>query len=338
MKDARTLERPAGRGPRAHEIGAHGVVAISTTSDTIVVRSVDGTTARLVGPDDADVQTEATPGRFVVRTRSAPDWPTAGSGRSWLGNVLSFGRGARTIELEVPGDARLEVNTASGAVQISGIRGGIAVHTASGDVTAEDAAGELRVATASGRVSLAGPGRLAATVRTASGDVGIAAGLITGLTLSTMSGRVEAAGAVDPGLDGSVSTASGTVRLALDGGVTVAVRTVSGRARATHPAATPGDRGPGWVLGDGMARVAVSTISGSIHLDGPRTGAAGAPTVVGLPASPAGVPASPADVPTGPAPADATLEVLRALERGEISVDEAARRLEGRDPEDRSDG
>jgi len=350
MKEPRTIERPAGSGPRAHEIGEHGTVVVSTTLDSIVVRGVAGPLARLVAPDEPGILTEATPGRFVVRTPAAPDWPAAGSGRSWLESVLSLGRGARTIELEMPRDARLEVNTASGAVHASGIRGGIAVHTASGDVTAEDVGGDLRVATASGRVSLAGPGRLAATVRSVSGSVAVSAGLLAGLTLSTLSGRVEAAGVTDPALDGSVSTASGAVRLALDGGATVVVRTVSGRTRATHPAATAGSRWPGWVIGDGAARLAVSTISGSIHLEGPRPAAAADTSASAAPdtprtsahdtagaQAPESAPPALTDLPQAPVADDPTLEVLRALERGEIGVDEAAHRLEARDEESRSD-
>jgi hypothetical protein len=366
MKEARTLERPAGSGPREHEVGAHGVVTVSTTLDAITVRGVDGTTARLVGPDTADILTEALPGRLSVRTATAPDWPATGTGHGWLGNVLSFGfvRGTRTIELEVPRGCRVEASTASGTVTLTGIDGGIAVNSASGDVIAEGITGDARIRTASGRVSLAGPDRLTATVRTASGDVRLVAGRLADLQLSTVSGRAEISGTIEPTFDGVVSTASGRVVLALDGDVTVAVRTVSGRTRASHAAAAPGDRVPGWVLGAGTARLAVSTISGGIDLreplpagEEPRSTAAGVPGEgSGAEAESGGAPAAassgmaPADeaAPAAAPPADglaatkpvaaaspavpdaATLDILRALERGEIDVDEAARRLDGR--------
>ena len=353
MKEARTLERPAGSSPREHEVGEHGVVTVATTLDTIVVRGVGGTVARLVGPDAVDILTEATPGRFSVRTSDAPEWPATANGQSWLVGVLIFGHGraARTIELEVPEGCRLEASTASGAVVVHDVRGGIAVHTASGDVSTRDVTGDVRVRTASGRVSLVTTDRLAATVRTASGQVEIAAGTLAGLAVSTMSGRVEVSGTVAAGVDGTVSTASGRVGLALGGDVTIAVRTVSGRARASHAGAAPGDRGPGWVLGDGTARLAVTTISGAINLREPdREGPAPEPESAGggpdFPASepaptdetedrPDGLedPGSPSNAGSG----EATLAILRALERGEIGVDEAARRLETAAPGSHSD-
>jgi hypothetical protein len=347
MNEARTLERPADRGPREHEVGEHGIVTVSTTLDSVVVRGVEGTSARLIGPDAADILAEASPGRLTVRTAAAPDWPATGNGHGWLGSLLGFGFGrpGRTIELEVPRGCRVEVSTASGAVDVEGVGGGIAVTTASGDVRAGDVGGDARVRTASGSVAVGGPGRLAATIRTASGDVDVAAGSLAGLDLSTVRGRIAVAGAVEPTVDGRVSTASGRVDLALAGDVTVVLRTVSGRARATHAGAAPGDRGPGWVLGAGTARVAVSTISGGIHLHehstaggwpgraadaetgdgtapGPGRGAAPADGLAG-----AGEPPAAAGRPVPP-PDEATLEVLRALERGEIDVDEAARRLD----------
>lgn len=334
MSEAPILERPAGSGPRSAEIGEHGVVAVSTTIEAIVVRGVDGATARLAGPDAGDVLTEAAPGGLSVRTASVGGRRASEEGRGWLAGVLAFGfgRSARTIEVEVPRGCRLEARTASGAVVVDGVRGGVSVETVSGDVTIRDAAGDTRVTTASGQVSIGGPDVLAATVHTASGDIEVVAGRIRTLALSSMSGRVRAAGLADPALDGTVSTASGTVMLGLDGDLAVVVRTVSGRTRSTHPGATPGDRGPGWVLGRGTARLAVSTISGAVELLEPaRTAHRSGPPGEMAPAAPENA-ATPAAPPQGelPAPtADPDLDVLRALERGEISVDEAARRLEG---------
>jgi Toastrack DUF4097 len=376
MSEARTLERPADSGPSEHEIGEHGVVTVSTTLDGIVVRGVDGTSARLIGSDSADVFTEAALGRFSIRTAAAPDWPATGGGRSWLGTVLALGftRASRTIELEVPRGCRVEASTASGNVTIREMDGEMAVNTASGTVRAQDVTGDARIRTASGDVSIASADRLAATIRTVSGDVEVAAGCLDGLDLSTVSGRVDVTGAIEPSVDGRISTASGRVALALSGDVTVAIRTVSGRTGARHPGAAPRESGLGWVLGQGTARVSVSTISGAIslrepgaepptraaagHASGPATPAQGRPGVTAEPGFPAGDPgaADTAGVPgaenaaaepghaaaaTGdpgeptagegspaPAPDEATLDVLRALERGEIDVDEAARRLE----------
>lgn len=351
MNEARTLESPPGSGPHDHEIGPHGVVAVATALDRVVVRGVEGGTARLVEPAGTDLLTEAAAGRFAVRTPDARAWPAAGDGRGWLGAVLAFGLGhtARTIELEVPHGCGVEVRTASGAVTLIGIDGSATVDSASGDVRLEGAGGETRITTASGRVSLSAPGRLAAAVRTASGDVDVTAGRFAGLALSTMSGRVTIAGSLEPQLDGTVSTASGSVVLAVDGDVTIDVRTVAGRARGTHRAAVSRDRGPGWVLGSGTARLAVSTISGRVDLrerereTAPAGAAAGPAPAAGADAHVNAQGTAPLPDEAAPAPDhtpaaagaprpevdEATLAILRSVERGDINVDEAARRLEG---------
>jgi hypothetical protein len=100
------------------------------------------------------------------------------------------------------------------------------------------------------------------------------------------------------------------------------------------------------VVGDGVARIAVATMSGDVKVGKPRSReivitpnsrrpARSAPTP-----PPAPAPAADADPPSPSAAAiaaayeDARLTILKQLERGEIDVTEAGRRLEALDAAD----
>jgi hypothetical protein len=85
------------------------------------------------------------------------------------------------------------------------------------------------------------------------------------------------------------------------------------------------------VSGDGTARLRFRSLSGDVRL----TGVAGR-TTHAVPNEPQTAPPQPPQPPAPPAPPAApqmsnedSLEILRALERGEIDVEEASRRLGG---------
>ena len=94
------------------------------------------------------------------------------------------------------------------------------------------------------------------------------------------------------------------------------------------------------VFGDGSAQLSFRTLSGDAELDsstattGRGSAAPAMPAMPPFPAMPP-MPPIPPMPPMPAAPAEQTdsaedsLEILQALERGEIDVDEATRRLEG---------
>jgi hypothetical protein len=130
----------------------------------------------------------------------------------------------------------------------------------------------------------------------------------------SVSGRVDITGRLGPDRAHRIETVSGDVLITATEGAAVACRTLSGRIHGG-----PGvqrdlrDGLPALVVGDGRALVRVRTVSGDIHLA--RGRAASLP---------------PADDRARMAKAvpDPMLEALEALARGDISVDEAHRRLE----------
>ncbi len=252
-------------GPLTHDLGPAGTVVISTETDDVRVRGVDGTVVRVVSPaDGAGIETAAEPGRFTVRT--------AGAAR---GIVVGFRLGRRgfgvhvagTIEVEVPRAARVEVRTAAGDVTLRDIRGGTAVKTASGDVSVKRAAGPVVVGVASGDVLVEATDPIALEARSLSGEVRVRAPLLERVAVETVSGDVELAGALAPTAEHVITTVSGDVDLATAGGLTARFSTVSGALDCRHPDRRSGDgRRQPLVIGDGAARLAVRTMSGDLEI------------------------------------------------------------------------
>lgn len=297
-------------GPRAHDVGPGGVVTVAAEAESIRIRGVDGTEARVVVPaDGAGLETVAGPGRFEVASRRH------GSHAGFVGlRIGSHGFGfpfgvasGGTIEIEMPRDARVEVQATAGDVTIDGVRGGTRLRAAAGAVSLERVAGPVAVEVASGDVVVASDEPLALTARSISGRIRASAPRFEKVEIETVSGVVALAGIFVPGPVHAISTVSGTVRLEVAGGFALDLTTVSGDVACSHPDRRSGDgRRDPLVVGDGAARVAVRTLSGDV-------------VVRGAPEPPAQGPGEAAD--------PAALAVLEELARGEINVAEAERRL-----------
>lgn len=343
-------------GPRAHDIGAAGVVVIAVDADDVRVQGVDGTEVRVVAPaDGVGILTEAEPGRFVVRTRRH-----AGTERSGFVGLTIGGRGfgfpldfrvSGTIELEVPRDASVEIGSAAGDVMLRDLHGGAVVRTASGDVSVKRAAGRIAVSVASGDVTVLAAEPISLEVHSVSGDVRARAPRFERVAIETISGNAELAGAFGTESGHAVSTVSGDVELAVLGGLTLEVKTISGDVDCRHPDRREGDgRKQPLVIGDGAARLAVRSMSGDVEVrpgtSGPSDddGAEGVraprfafPPLPPLPRRPPAPSFAAREAPTAssaaspveptPAASPATLAVLEALARGDIDVAEAERRL-----------
>jgi hypothetical protein len=264
------------------------------------------------------------------------------------------------------GDVRIEgvtseiaLNTMSGDVRVDRTSGDLALQTASGDLFVEGATGRLTAQTASGDIRVTSARIEGFHIQTANGDILLDA-LLTGdgpFRAQTASGDVH--------LTLRRSTAGGE-----DPAVTLVYQTVSGDAHVTQPFRKTGRRLWQAGSGDSGPRIDVTTVSGDLVAGfaiaesafasaststSPTTDAPPAPPAPPAPAIP---PAQPS-APTGPTPltvswpdseldlADTNarsiaaqpaeqeeavrLAVLEAVERGEIDVEEALRRLEAAD-------
>ena len=115
-----------------------------------------------------------------------------------------------------------------------------------------------------------------------------------------------------------LETVSGDVSFGLVGGATFDVRGLSTdiSADVDHRVEGRADRRR-LIIGDGVPNVVFSSMSGDIRIRRPRRLASSTPDAAGS--------SRPDDA------SPRSLAILRALERGEIDVDEATRRLEGGD-------
>jgi hypothetical protein len=350
---------------RSHGIGevpleAGGTVELLLSSSDLRIRGTDIDRVilrtRNGRPVDGELTVETEPGR--VRIRDAES--SARLGPLHLGR-----RGGIDLDVDVPRTAVIVCRMLSGDVVADGIGGASRWNSASGDIRIAVDAGPVAIETMSGDAVMQASMPLAVNVRTVSGDVRVRAPRLETMTMTTTSGDIAIAAGLAPGARHVVSSVSGDVSLETDSPVRVETHSLTGDVKADGPHRTEGGRGNRTVIvGDGSAVLAVSTTSGDVRIrsalgrDPARQTTSPEPPAAPEPPTDPGLPVVP-DVPVIPelpvvvAEAEAApnlvrdvppapggdepaadrreaerLEVLRALERGELDVETASRRLE----------
>ena len=320
----------------AHEIGEQGRFALRLTSSDVEMRGDDGTVARVritfeirAGTEsEADeifdrLRYEVTQGVGSLEVSEPKHGPGAGLGSL----VRLFGIGSGQVETEVRVDAPrlsdLRFEGVSADLTAMGLRGAQDYRTVSGDLVLDGAGGDMRVKGVSSDISLRAEAPLASLeINTVSGDVSCVAPRIEQLRATTVSGDVELEGVLADGPQHRIETVSGDVSLGVTDNLTVEVRGLSSDADIRLPHRSEGSRDRRrYVIGDGGAQLLFSSMSGDIEVRPPRRTGHTPPT-----------PPTPVTPPAPRPPAiddDDQLSVLRALERGEIDVEEATRRLGG---------
>jgi DUF4097 and DUF4098 domain-containing protein YvlB len=311
----------------AHDIGPTGQLLLSVTSADVQITAGEGgavevqATFEVSASNEAEadtvfesikLQVESSAGRLDVIERDD---------RTGLGAAFGQLFGGRHVELEevavtAPVEASIEVRSVSGDLRSSGFRGPQRLQTVSGDVRAIEAGGAIDIDSVSGDVSLRAVAPVRLKSNTVSGDQSVEAPLFEQLQANAVSGDASIDGGLAAGEIHRIDTVSGDVRLASPTGMTVSVRGLSSDVHASVPHRVEGstDRRR-LIVGDGAATVNFNSMSGDLSVVSSRQAATEAPK----PAMPAG----PAAAPT----ADERLAILDALEKGEIDVDEALRRL-----------
>lgn len=303
-----------------HSIGTHGRLEVRVASWDLDVIGVDGDEVRIRNAEGGSLpHLDVERGAGSLRVTQPAH-----------GIVISFGTSIEPrLTIEVPLQARVAVQSASGDVEARGLRGDQRLRTASGDIRVQEAMGEIGLETVSGEIELGLVGAAELTVRSVSGDVSIDGGIATRLGLSTTSGDVRVASELGNGPH-SISTLSGDAWIAPGRGVRIVARTISGDIRTHLPHTSEGSAGRrSLTIGDGSTVVEFKSVSGDLRVVGrepedlrefdremavpPEPPAAPGPEVP---------PALPAD-----ASEETRLTILRALERGEIDVAEATDRL-----------
>ena len=314
-----------------HTVGAHGTIAVRAAAAHVRVRGVDGDEARALlryslRPSD-DAAAARIEEEFLSRMRHGDgrlEVETAGGRRSASERLGPLGVIARAfgvagdsrmeLELEVPRGAAVTIETISGDVVAEALGGPQSYRTISGDVTVAGS-GEMRVQTISGDVRVQGSGDTGLEWHSVSGDLRAAAPQLRRVELDTMKGDAWLEGHFSSEIEHRARSVSGDLRLAPTGGMTVQVRSVSGSARSEVAHRMEGRPGSYMLMvGDASARFRFESMSGDVLVLAAEQAATATAT-----GAPAGAPA------TGEV--SGHLDVLRALERGEIDVDEAMQRI-----------
>jgi len=307
------------------EIRVRATFEIGAGSDEEADRVLDA--AKLVvssGASYLDIRSVDT-GQFGLR--QALGIPDGQALKRW---ITGQPRVALSVEIEAPITCELRVETVSGDFAIEGMRGEQQYRTVSGDLYASDLGGTIRLSTVSGDATVRGTDAMALTANSVSGDLSAMAPLFRELRLNAVSGDLEIEGELARDGTFRAETLSGDLTIGLLGDGSFEVRGISSDIHAYIPHRLEGrsDRRR-VIIGDGTPTFQFSSMSGDMSIRRPRRlgeATATPPAAPAPPLAPAGASAGAAAPPRAADAAD-SLEILRALERGEIDVDEASRRL-----------
>jgi hypothetical protein len=317
-----------------HEIGLEGTFGLRLTAADVELRATDEAVARArvtfelraSSESEADeifepVKLRVVAGAGTLRLEEADH---ADGGFASIARLIKTTLGGEAVsyrvDAEVPRRAQLAIEGVSSEVTAAGFRGSQQFRTVSGDLVLTGVGGGMRLNSVSGDASLRAEEPLGLKAASVSGDISVIAPRFTALAATTVSGDVDVEGELAAGTTHEVETVSGDLSLAVAGGFTLEVRGISSEVDVALPHRTegPNDRRR-YVVGDGSARVVFSSMSGDARVGPPRRGAV-------RPPAPSPAPSPPA----APLPTETEeLEILRAVERGEIDVEEATRRLGG---------
>ena len=311
----------------AHRIGDRGRLVLKVTTADVRVKGLPGDEAtlratfeiRAAGDEEADrifeelkLRVDAGGSQLLVEERSGG--PDIGAAIS----RLFGGRGhvELSIEAMLPRAAELRLEGASADVQAEGLRGEQRYSTISGDLYLTDLGGSVRANSVSGDVTIRASEPVDVRVEAVSGDLSVIAPRLEGLRATSVSGDLEVEGRLGGG-EFRVETVSGDLTVGLVGGATFEVRGLSTDIRSELDHRIEGRRDRRRVLVDGGGpEFAFSSMSGDLDVRRPRRVEASDVQDHRPPGAPEPTP-------------DEQLSVLRALEAGEIDVDEATRRLGG---------
>jgi hypothetical protein len=292
------------------EAGQEGIIRIRATRHGSA-RAMANTTVEIERDGD----------RITVQTGPAHSHPLR----------LGFNLSSVDYDVTVPPHCEVRAKAVSADVIVRGTQAPVSVETVSGDVSLEQGAGSYGITTVSGDVVSRGlSGELA--LRTTSGDARITASRLTSFNLNTVSGDVIIESPLIAGQHYFAKTVSGDLHVLVPEGtgVTVQMKSVSGSVKSELPAEIikAGRRSWQGRINGGGATLEMQSVSGDLRI------ARGMQATEGT--EPAGdqsadEPREPSAAPEPSAPVaedSEMLAILKALEAGDITLDEATSRLE----------
>lgn len=334
----------------SHTIGKTGLFVLRTVRGSVRVRATDSEEVRVEAryafpaqqaaedpEQDGVLRVTRQPGQLRIE---ADD--TAGDLMHTLGRILGGGRPRIDFDVEVPRRASMQLSSVSANLDIAGLAGDQQIRTVSGDVAMNEVGGTVNLQSVSGDALLSGS-EVDLRATTTSGDLSAQVDRFRIARVRTVSGDIRLSGAFDAGQNHSVESISGDLEVAPQNGLTASMTSISGSLHSELPHRRESGRGRRSVtVGDGAASLTFRTMSGDLSLAAQPDSASWDERTPSTAGSATSSPPAAADAPAAavssadePGPvtqafgADHHLDVLRALERGDIDVDSAARLLEG---------
>ena len=324
-----------------HAIGPDGRLTLKVTTGDVSVRGSQGDEVRIranfeiraASDEEADRAFSEAQLRVVRGARElSVEEPDPGSSLGALVGRLFSGHGQvdMTVSVELPERAELRLDVVSADVDVEGLLGEQRYNTVSGDLSLSRLGGSVRANSVSGDVTIRADESIGVRAETVSGDLSIVAPMIQGLRANAVSGDVDVEGQLSAGREYRIDTISGDASVGLIGGASFEVRGIASDVVSDldHRIEGRQDRRR-VVVGGGGPEVIFSSMSGDLSIRRPRR----LDRLPPAPPQPPAAPRPPEPSPTPPLAADEQLEILQALERGEIDVEEATRRLGGHSDE-----
>jgi len=321
-----------------HRLGAEGLFSIRIRHGDVRLRAIDGDTMIVQERHGRDLE-----GLFDIELGDATASLAESQGNRREG-------GSTDVDIELPRRATVVVESSNGDLEVDGLTDDQRYRTASGDLLLREVGGTLSMEAHSGDIDITTSGEADVNLRTLSGDVELRAGTLRSFRVNTTSGDLKAAARLAGPGPFSIESVSGDVLIAPAGDLRVELRTVSGDLHADVDGVVEHGRGrQSIVIGSGGPTLSVRSTSGdvtvvrAVPVKEPRRGADlrfelktgpdeghddALPETEATEVEPAEPPANGA---IAAAYDDARMRILRSLERGDIDVTEATRRLEALD-------
>jgi hypothetical protein len=322
-----------------HSIGPSGRLDLRVQSADVVVRGTEGGDARVTAnfqiratsDEEADrifheVQLHVAKQNSMLVVEDPGDQPSLSR---LVGRIFS-GHGSVEFDalVELPKGAELRLDTVSGDVSVDDLAGEQRYNTVSGDLSLTGVGGALGVNAVSGDIIVRAVSAITIEAQSVSGDLSLIGPMINALRANTVSGDIEVEGQLAPSGDYRLETVSGDATFGLVGDAVFEVRGIASDVSSDLDHRIEGRQDRRRVtVGSGGPTVLFNSMSGDLSINRPRRLDRLVPQPPAAPAPPA--PPAAAAPSAEPPSADEQLAILQALERGEIDVEEANRRLTG---------
>jgi hypothetical protein len=222
--------------------------------------------------------------------------------------------------ISVPPDCTVEADGVSADVEITGPTARVDASTVSGSIRVDDVVDECRLNSVSGSINAARV-RGSTELRSTSGGIEVRDSQLTGARCQTVSGKISIETPLTVGETYTFKTVSGSVRVTVpaDTSVTIQMKSISGKVTSELPARVIKSGMRSWqgVVGDGGANLEMESVSGSLRVAS-NAGLSGG-------GSPGRPPETDAQREAREA---AQMEILRSLSEGQLTVEDALKRLD----------